>query len=31
MQSGLSIRAFCRKRALHEAAFYFWHRELAGA
>jgi len=27
--SGLSIRAFCRERALPESAFYFWRRELA--
>ena len=28
-QSGLSVRAFCRKHAAHESAFYFWRRELA--
>jgi transposase-like protein len=27
--SGLSIRAFCRKHAVRESAFYFWRRELA--
>ena len=26
---GLSIRAFCRKHAVRESAFYFWRRELA--
>jgi hypothetical protein len=26
--SGLNIRVFCRKRKLHESAFYFWRREL---
>lgn len=27
-QSGLAIRAFCRKQNLTETAFYFWRREL---
>ena len=26
---GLSIRAFCRKHAVRESAFYFWRRDLA--
>src|SRR4051794_28069551 len=26
--SGLSIRAFCRRRSLTESAFHFWRREL---
>ena len=28
-QSGLTVRAFCRKHAVRESAFYFWRRELA--
>jgi hypothetical protein len=28
-QSGLSIRAFCRREKLAETAFYFWRREIA--
>ena len=28
-QGGLSVRAFCRKHALHESTFCFWRRELA--
>lgn len=28
-QSGLSIRAFCRKHGFTETAFYFWRREIA--
>ncbi|MBM4020362.1 MAG: transposase, partial [Planctomycetes bacterium] len=28
-QSGLTVRAFCRKYELRETAFYFWRRELA--
>jgi len=27
--SGLSIRAWCNRRGVHEAAFYWWRRELA--
>jgi transposase-like protein len=27
--SGLSVRAWCRRRGVHEAAFYWWRRELA--
>ena len=27
--SGLSIRDYCAKHGLHEAAFYFWRREIA--
>jgi hypothetical protein len=27
--SGLGVRAFCRRAALPESAFYFWRRELA--
>jgi hypothetical protein len=26
--SGLSVRAFCRRRQLAEPSFYFWRREL---
>ena len=28
-QSGLTVRAFCRKHAVRETAFYFWRSELA--
>ena len=27
--SGLSIRAYCRRHRLRESAFYFWRKELA--
>ena len=27
--SGLSVRAWCRKQGLKEAAFYWWRRQLA--
>jgi hypothetical protein len=27
--SGLSVRAWCRQRGVHEAAFYWWRRALA--
>lgn len=27
-QSGLTVRAFCRKHAVRETAFHFWRREL---
>jgi hypothetical protein len=27
--SGLSVRAWCRRRGIKEAAFYWWRRELA--
>jgi hypothetical protein len=27
-RSGLSVRAFCQKQGVREAAFYFWRREL---
>jgi len=27
--SGISVRAWCHKRGLHEASFYWWRRELA--
>ena len=26
--SGLSVRAFCRGRGLHETSFYYWRREI---
>ena len=26
--SGLSVRAFCRREKLHETAFYFWRRTI---
>ena len=29
VQSGLTVRAFCREHAVRETAFYFWRRELA--
>jgi transposase-like protein len=28
VESGQSVRAFCRERQLTESAFYFWRREL---
>jgi len=28
-QSGLSVRAFCRREKLAETAFHFWRREIA--
>ena len=28
-QAGQSVRDFCRAEGLHEAAFYWWRRELA--
>ena len=27
-KSGLTVRAFCRRRKLHESAFYFWRRTI---
>jgi hypothetical protein len=27
--SGLSVRAFCQRKVISEASFYFWRRELA--
>lgn len=27
-ESGLSVREFCRRRQLFEAAYYFWQREI---
>jgi transposase-like protein len=27
-RSGLSVREFCRRRKLHESAFYFWRRTI---
>jgi transposase-like protein len=27
-KSGLTVREFCRRRKLHESAFYFWRRTL---
>jgi transposase InsO family protein len=27
--SGLAVRAYCRREGLSEAAFHWWHRELA--
>jgi hypothetical protein len=27
--SGLSVRAYCRRHRLRESAFYFWRKELA--
>ena len=27
-KSGMSVRAFCARRALSEPSFYFWRREL---
>jgi transposase-like protein len=29
-RSGMSVRAWCRRHALTEPAFYWWRRELAG-
>jgi hypothetical protein len=26
--SGLTVRAFCQRRKLHESAFYFWRRTI---
>jgi hypothetical protein len=27
-KSGLTVRAFCQRRKLHESAFYFWRRTI---
>jgi transposase-like protein len=27
-RSGLTVRTFCRRRKLHESAFYFWRRTI---
>jgi transposase len=27
-KSGLTVREFCRRRKLHESAFYFWRRTI---